>query len=139
MSQSDVAVVREIYDAFNRGDIERVTELLHPDIEWVEPEGYPVPEGRGTVIGRDAVLRVFERYPEHWESFGPTPEELYDAGDGVVFVVGRQEGRGLRTGREVSSSFVNLWRVRDGQAVLHRSWSDTKLLGQAVGAEDGDG
>jgi ketosteroid isomerase-like protein len=39
MASSDVEIVRELYDAFNAGDIARVRELMHDDIEWVEAPG----------------------------------------------------------------------------------------------------
>ncbi len=129
--EADVQVAREIYEAFNRGDLDRVGALFDDDIEWVEPEGYFVPEGRGTVHGRDAVFEIFARYPRYWVSFAPTPEEFFDAGDGVVFVTGKQLGRS-HSGSEVQASFINLWRIRKGRAVLHRSWSDTKTMSAAL-------
>lgn len=128
---SDVAIVRELYEAFNAGDMERVRELFSDDIEWVEPAGYFLPEAAGTTRGVDELFEIFGRYPEIWASFAPTPEELYDAGDGVVFVVGTQHGR-THGGEEVSGSFVNQWRVEDGQLTLHRSWSDTKTIGDVL-------
>ena len=125
--EADVQVAREIYEAFNRGDLDRVAALFDDDIEWVEPEGYFVPEGRGTVRGRDAVFEIFAHYPRYWVRFAPTPEEFFDAGDGVVFVTGKQLGLS-HGGNEVQASFINLWRIRNGRAVLHRSWSDTKTM-----------
>jgi ketosteroid isomerase-like protein len=131
MAQSDVDLVRELYDAFNAGNVARVRELMHDDIEWVEPAGYFVPEGAGTTRGIDEVFAVFERYPEYWASFAPTPEEFYDTGDGVVFVVGTQHGR-TPGGHEVSASFINLWHVEDGRLTLHRSWSDTRTMAETL-------
>jgi ketosteroid isomerase-like protein len=131
MASSDVEIVRELYDAFNAGDIARVRELMHDDIEWVEPPGYFVPEAAGTTRGLDEVFAVFERYPEYWESFAPTPEEFYDAGDGVVFVIGTQRGR-THGGNEVAGSFINFWRVEDGRLTVHRSWSDTKTISETL-------
>jgi ketosteroid isomerase-like protein len=131
MTPSDLDIVRELYEAFNAGDIARVRELMHDDIEWVEPAGYFVPEGAGTTRGLDAVLAIFERYPQYWESFAPTPEEFYDAGGGVVFVIGTQHGR-TPGGNEVAASFINFWRVEDGRLTVHRSWSDTKTMGETI-------
>lgn len=127
MSAAEVDVAREIYEAFNRGDTERVRVLFDDDIEWHEPEGYFVPEARGTTHGKEAVFAIFGRYPEMLKSFTPTPEEFYDAGDGVVFVTGTQLAE-AHDGRRAQAGFINLWRIRDGRATLHRSWSDTKAL-----------
>ena len=131
MSASDIEVAREIYEAFNRGDVERVKELFDDDIEWEEPAGYFVPEARGTTRGKDAVFTVFAQYPVLLKTFAPTPEEFYDAGDGVVFVTGTQRAE-AHDGRTADSAFINLWRIRDGRATLHRSWSDTKTLGSVM-------
>ena len=131
MSETDVDVVRELYEQFNAGDLTRVRELMDPDIEWVEPAGYFVPEGAGTTRGVDAVFAVFERYPELWRTFAPTPEEFYDAGDGVVFVIGTQRGT-THGGTGVEASFINMWRVVDGRLTVHRSWSDTRTMAQAL-------
>ncbi|WP_320672604.1 nuclear transport factor 2 family protein [Patulibacter defluvii] len=131
MAQADIDVVRELYDAFNAGRIERVRELLSDEIEWVEPAGYFVPEAAGTTRGLDAVLAVFDRYPEIWERFAPTAEEFHDAGGGVVFVIGTQHGR-THGGHEVAGSFVNCWQVEDGRLTVHRSWSDTKTIAETI-------
>lgn len=131
MAQADVDLVRELYESFNAGDINRVRELFSDEIEWVEPQGYFVPEGAGTTRGIDAVFAVFERYPELWASFAPTPEEFYDAGDGHVFVIGTQHAR-THGGNEVAGSFINLWRVQDGKLTVHRSWSDTKTMAETL-------
>ena len=41
MSSDDVAVVRGIYGAFGRGDVDAVFAAMEPDIEWDEAEGMP--------------------------------------------------------------------------------------------------
>ena len=133
LAEADVALVRELYERFAAGDLDRVRELLDEDIMWVEPAGCFIPEAAGTTRGRDAVFKVFARYPDLWETFEPAPEEFYDAADGVVFVIGEQRGRS-HSGREVASSFINLWRVQNGRITVHRSWSDTKTLAGALAA-----
>ena len=37
MTQADVDVVRQAFDAFNSEDIERIVELTHPEFEAVVP------------------------------------------------------------------------------------------------------
>jgi ketosteroid isomerase-like protein len=99
VAEADVTLVRELYERFNAGELERVREILSEDIEWVEPVGYFVPEAAGTTRGLDAVFAVFARYPELWESFAPTPQEFYDAGDGTIFVIGRTARADIRRRR----------------------------------------
>ena len=40
MSQKNVDIIRGMYDAFARGDIPAVLEVLDPDIEWREAENF---------------------------------------------------------------------------------------------------
>jgi len=57
--EHDIAkVIREFYAARERGDRERIREVLSEDIAWHDP--YPPPHG-GDLSGREAVLRdVFD-------------------------------------------------------------------------------
>ena len=38
---TNVEAIREAYAAFGRGDVPAVLAVLDPNIEWMEPEGYP--------------------------------------------------------------------------------------------------
>ncbi|MBS1880397.1 MAG: nuclear transport factor 2 family protein [Actinobacteria bacterium] len=60
MAASDVEAVRELYEAFNAGNLDRVRELFSDDIVWEEPKGYFVTEAAGTTRGIDEVLAIFE-------------------------------------------------------------------------------
>lgn len=133
MAQEDLKVAGEIYEAFNRGDLARVEELLDPDIEWVEPEGYFLPEGRGVHRGRDTVLRFLVGFGEYWERFSVHPDRMWDGGEGVVLMFGRQVGRARVTGRDYQGPVANLWVVQDGRAIRHESIGDTWSIAHALG------
>lgn len=34
MTDEDVSVVRAAYEAYGRGEVNRLLELVHPDLEW---------------------------------------------------------------------------------------------------------
>jgi nuclear transport factor 2 (NTF2) superfamily protein len=55
MSIERVACVRELYQAFNDRDLDRVTAAMAPDVDW--PNGW---EG-GRLVGRDDVRAYWER------------------------------------------------------------------------------
>ena len=59
MSQENVEIVRGGYEAFARGDVDAVLELLHPDVDW-RPAIAPI-LGVETVRGREAVRRFLTR------------------------------------------------------------------------------
>jgi hypothetical protein len=41
VSQENVELVRGVYEAFGRGDVDAVFSAMEPDIEWDESEGMP--------------------------------------------------------------------------------------------------
>ncbi len=124
MSEENVNIMRQGYDAFNRGDIDAVMDLLDPEIEWQEPD-VGISPVRGTHHGPQAVANnVFGSVPEHWDEFQAVAEEFLDAGDRVV-VLGHFRVRGKATGKTVDAPFAHVWTLRDGKAVYHHNYVDT--------------
>ena len=73
MSQENVEVVRSSVLAFSAGDMEAVRETLDPDVAvGRELEGGPE---TGPFVGRDAVMRGWERNREAWGG-SPTVEPV---------------------------------------------------------------
>jgi ketosteroid isomerase-like protein len=123
MSAENVALVRGMYEAFARGDIDGVVGSLDPQVEWIEP--YPVGHNPGTHIGPDAVVQnVFLPAVQEWHDFRAQPEEFLDAGDRIV-VTGVITGRHKATGRELVAPVCWVWTVRDGKAARNRNYQDT--------------
>ena len=132
MSEENVNIMRQGYEAFNRGDIDTVMGLLDESIEWQEPdvEGLPI---RGTHHGPEAVANnVFQPLGETWDDFQVVAEEFLDAGERVV-VLGRFQGTAKATGRTVDAPFAHVWTMRDGKLVHHRNYTETATLLQALG------
>ena len=49
----NAAIVRRGYEAFNRGDLKTLTELLGDNVSWHTPGRSPL---AGDVVGREAVF-----------------------------------------------------------------------------------
>jgi ketosteroid isomerase-like protein len=127
---SDVDTIREAFGAFGRGDIPAVLAALDPDIEWVEPEGYPW----GDVYrGHDRVVGLFQTAAE---MLGPgwrvEPDRFVATEDGVL-VTGRHTGaRPDGTAWEVP--FAMIWTMRDARATHFRQYGDSALMREAAEA-----
>jgi ketosteroid isomerase-like protein len=108
MSQENVDVVRAGYEAWNAGDMNAYGELLHPDVVWRPPEGWPEP---GPFVGREAVLRQLKLVRDTWEADAAEPiSEPIDAGDKVLMrFYWRLKGRGP----DASTELTCLYTVRD--------------------------
>ena len=108
-----IGIIRRGYEAWNRGDIATVIELVHPDFAWSDPP--EVVGARGGSGRRDFELYL-QSFGEAWDEFCCEPEEFRAAGDALVVVV-REAGRGKLSGAPVEHRLVHVWRFR-GTKVL---------------------
>ena len=121
--------IRNIYNAFAKGDVPGVLGLLAPDIRWTEAEGFPY---GGTYVGPDAVLaNVFARLGSEWDGFKAVPHTFVAEGDSVV-ALGDYGGDYKATGRRFSAPFAHAWVLRDGKAVSFHQYTDTALAQSAM-------
>jgi ketosteroid isomerase-like protein len=109
----NVALVGEIVEALNRGDVDGMLARMHPDFEWRPLESSPV---AGVARGHEQV----RRYVEDWlGTFSGVRLELSDPteiADRVIVAV-RGHGRGRASGLQLDSSFHQVWTVRGGTAL----------------------
>jgi ketosteroid isomerase-like protein len=88
MSRENVEVVREMTEAFLRGDVEQALVAYDPDVEW---DGRNLPDGK-VARGLGAVVEHVARWAEQWEDWQYQPLDYIDAGDDVVLIT-RERGR----------------------------------------------
>jgi ketosteroid isomerase-like protein len=114
MSQGNVERVRSGYEAFARGDLDGVLEVLDPEIEV-----HPPPEflGKGASYhGHAGFLAYSQRWLEPWEEYRLIPEQFIEAGDRVI-AANRAIARGKGSGVEVETRMAHSWTMREGKAV----------------------
>ena len=109
MSEENVEIVREAWDAYSRGDYDRIAGFHDPHIVVVTLED-------GAVYGNNAVLANYERWDEAWEGAETTLEEVIGHGD-RVFVTARFHARGRASGVEVETRLYEVYTVRDGKVL----------------------
>jgi ketosteroid isomerase-like protein len=130
MSPANIDLIRTGYEAWNRGDVEGVVSLLHPEIDW---RGYThIPES-GALAGRAEVRAWLERFLDAWEELEIELTDVFDSGDRVVALV-RFRGIGRGSGVEVEGGVDgHVWTVRDGQAVAVALYQGTREALEAAG------
>ena len=112
MSEENVALIRRIYDAWDREESAR--DFIAADVEYVNP---PYAVEPGTRHGRKSFSVVRGTY----EDFEIRAERFIDAGDDVVVVLARYSGTGRGSGVPVEGEHGYVWTVRDGMAA-HFRW-----------------
>lgn len=126
----NVETMRQGYEAFGRGDIPAVLALFDPDIEWVEPQGFPY---GGTYRGHDQVVGLFQTAAE---TLGPDwrlePDRFIETEDGVL-VLGRHTGK-RPDGASWEVPFAMVWTMEDGRATTFRQYGDSAVMLEALKA-----
>src|SRR5215207_2974946 len=113
MSQENLEVVRQIYAHWVPGSSPAKSNLLHPDVEWVNPGAALEP---GTRAGIEAFTSITEGLDDTITALRMDVEQLIDAGDRVV-VIATMRGQGSASGVAVERRHGSVWTIRDGKAV----------------------
>ena len=133
MSEENVEIVRQFYDALNRGDWDAVFRDTHPDFELTTQRG----PNAGTLRGREGVQGFGEDYIGAFGNFVVEPEEFVEKDDQVLALVTR---RVRPTGGSVDIVVRNghLWTVREGTILSMKSFPDPEKALEAVGMRKTD-
>lgn len=133
---SNAQLLKQMYEAFGRGDVDTVLGAMDPAVEWRPAESHPYWPSGAPFIGPDAVVsQVFMRLGSEWDGFAVHPKTYHDAGDTVVVEVrytGTCKATGKGAGEETQACHV--WRFRDGRVVAFQQYVDTARLQALIGA-----
>jgi ketosteroid isomerase-like protein len=107
------AIMRDAYEAFNRGDYQTIMSVLAPDVELhEEPE---LPDAR-VWHGPEGVATYFAEGTGLWQEFDLQVDEVTEVAEQVVVVMGVMRGSGGRSGAPVESSFGHVYELSDWKA-----------------------
>ena len=122
MTTTNKDIIEQAYASFAAGDVPAALAAFAEDIEWTEPDGYPI---AGTYVGRQRVLEgVFMRLGEIGDHFAVVPEQFVADGDTVV-ALGHLGWKHKRTGAPTSVKTAHVWTFRDGKAATFQQHIDT--------------
>jgi uncharacterized protein len=115
-----MAILKDAYAAFNRGDMDAAVAGLDPQIEWSEPAEFP---GGGAYHGREAVKRYLTQSRANWTEGSSEPEQMIPVGERVVVMVhARFRLKGSESWQDVK--LADVYTVRDGKIVAMRAFAD---------------
>jgi 2-(1,2-epoxy-1,2-dihydrophenyl)acetyl-CoA isomerase len=122
-------------EAANRNDLEATFALYDPDVELVFAAGLVALGFEPLYHGREARVRVQQRWIAEWRDIRQEPEELIDLGDGRVLVYGRQKGSGIRSGAAIDNDWALLFTLSAGRVIREQDFLDHAEAFQASGLE----
>lgn len=128
--EGNLETVQSLYEALAAGDEARILDLLHPDVEWIQNEGFP---GGGWRLGARTVLNeVFGALARDWEGWGADVKEWLEVpAEGTVIALGVYRGTCRRTGRSMRAVFAHVYRVQDGRIHRFEQYADTAKIVEA--------
>jgi ketosteroid isomerase-like protein len=117
---AEIELLRRMYAALNRNDIDGVLECFDDDMVWSEPEGFP---GAGTYRGLEQIRKHFVWARGQWAEGSCEPERFVTAGGKVAaFVVVHVRMNGSTDW--IDGRVVDVGIFRNGKAIQMRSFMD---------------
>ena len=126
----NVQVIRNVFDAFGRGDPATIVASVSPDVYWLHPGGADVPYA-GAYRGREGVSQFFARIAASVEVTRWEPKHVLAAGSDEVVATGAWSGVAKPTGKSFASDWGMVFALRDGRITSFRVVEDTERLSAA--------
>ena len=117
------AVVRQVYEAFGRGDVPAILRLLADNVDW-EFVGSPKLAYAGSRRGPAAVAEFFQAVARTDDIQAFEPREFIEAGDNVT-VLGWERSKALDTGHVFESDWAHVFTVAGGRITRWRGFLNT--------------
>jgi ketosteroid isomerase-like protein len=130
VSRENVDIVREAYEAVNRGDLDTAVSCIATDMEYVASGA--VPGATGVFMGPDGVKKFIAGLYGEFDDARAEVSELLDAGDQVL-VSATARGRGKLSGVETQWETWQLWTLRDGKLVRGQGFTSREEAVEAAG------
>lgn len=125
MTDGNLRVVQQIYEAFGRGDVATIMDLLADDVDWASEADQDIAPWHGR--------RTKAEVPAFFQAIGETLDVSeftplsFTSNDTDVMTVIRFGFTVRGTGKSGAMDLHHWWRFRDGKVVLYRGTEDTAL------------
>lgn len=132
-------LVREAYDAWNRGDIETIVASIPEDFEF-RMRGGKVPGLPKVLRGPEGMRALFREWiGGPWQgTLSMEVDHLVDLGDDRVLALFTFRGTGEGSGVAVEQPYAHVVTVRDGLVVRGEGFATWQRALEAVGIDPGE-
>lgn len=127
-------LVETIYESFAARDYEAVMSHFADDLVWIAADNSPLAD-QSPYHGIAAVRTgVFERIAAGFEKLIVVADEIFEAENGRVVVLGYYHGKFQGAESEFKTQVAHIWTLRDGRAVKFQQYLDTLKVARDSGA-----
>lgn len=118
-----LSVVKAAYDAFGRGDVAAILDLVADKVDWklLGPPAIPYAVQRNN---KDDVARFFAEVQQADDTQLFEPREFIEAGEHVT-VLGFERAMARQEGKLVETEWIHVFTVREGKIIRWRGAYDT--------------
>jgi ketosteroid isomerase-like protein len=126
MSQGNVERVKEGFAAHNRGDLDFLVELYHPDAVF---ETLLL----GTHHGNEAIREIYAENQRTLSGYDVVPIELIEVGDDKVVAVAQAVGSGPVSEIAVAEPFAFVFTFKDDRIIREQAFRNREEAVEAAG------
>ncbi|HAV53519.1 MAG TPA: nuclear transport factor 2 family protein [Aequorivita sp.] len=111
MKDAAKKVVEKMFDAFAKGDVDKLATTVSEDTVWIYHGTQLIPPGR--FEKKEGVRTFFTNILERTEIINFEPQQYIVEGNMVV-VLGQEHQKVKRSGRELKQKWVQIYTVENG-------------------------
>lgn len=127
--QLNISIVKSLYEAFSKKEINNLLDLLDENVEWGEPANPYNPAG-GTRYGHKGFLEWINIGKNAEQILELTPKRFLTDADSVA-VFGYMKCKAIGTKKIYESDFVHFIILEDGKIKKFQEFFDTYIAGEA--------
>lgn len=127
--QDSVGVIKDLYEAFGRGDVPAIFGLFHPEAEVYQSARLPW----GGEFGGHEELGLFLSKLTGAVNSEVETGRFIDDEDGHVVQIGHTRGTVRETGARFEVPETHVWTVQDGKVKGFESYVDTAKMRAVLG------
>jgi ketosteroid isomerase-like protein len=128
-----LAAFRERFECWNRGELDEMQDMYHPDAVF-DPSAIALDQRPRQ--GHAEMRRYWDEMYEAWAGLRMDPLDVVDLGEGRYVVPVRLWGKGQRSGVEVEQEFAFLYTLRGERIARAQMFPSEAEALAAAGAEE---
>jgi ketosteroid isomerase-like protein len=133
--QENTTLIKNIYAAFARGDIQMILGHVTNETDWIFEAPANVPYG-GKRKGSSQIIGFFQGLDNSCTDMKLSPEQFIAQGDSVA-TFGRFSGMAKASGTRFDVPYGHYFQIQNGKIVHYINLSDTAVLSGVFGSATG--
>lgn len=127
---SPTEIVKDLYEAYRRGDLAAILASLSPDVIW-ETEGPAIIRFCGIRHGIQQATGFFEALAADFSNPEITITDYVESGD-TVMTLGRFKATARNTGKLFDSPIAQYWKISNGKVARYVGFDNTAAAVEAL-------